>query len=93
MQQVPQYMTLLIRKDGEEFGVFFYGSKRNKYRSIFPFDLADKEAMHETVELAIEYIGTIYQAHNNIVNQPKRFCQEMVRQREHVIAAEGYALC
>lgn len=92
MHTVPQYMTMLIRKDGEEFGVFYYGDRIKKFLSVFPSDLFQHGACHDSVDQAIEYMGTVWQSVNNIVDNTA-FAIEMVRQREHVAVVNYCGTC
>lgn len=83
MQETPQYMVLTVREDGEEFGVFYYGSKIEKYLSVFPSDLFIHGKLHDNVADAIEYIGKFWQTENETTD-PAAFANEIVRQVEHI---------
>lgn len=88
MHNQPQYMTLLVNRNGEEYGIFYYGSISGKYQSIFPYDLAEYSRIHDSVDAAILYISSLYD-----ISDPKAFCREMVRQREYIVVGCASSYC
>jgi hypothetical protein len=89
---VTQYMSILVRKDGEEFGVLFLGDTNYTFQSVFPSDLFSYQKLHETYLEALEYLESIWKRFT-IPQKENAFYIEMVRQREHLTTAEDYGIC
>lgn len=81
MDDVPQYMTFVVRGDGEEFGVFAHGASK-KFLSVFPSDLFQYQIFHDSMDQAINHLSDIWKKINNLTEHTAFLC-EVVKQRSH----------
>jgi hypothetical protein len=65
MDVKPSYRTILVRNDGQEFGLFNYGGRPVKFRSIFPGDLRQHELTHDTAVDALNHINKVWMQDSN----------------------------
>jgi hypothetical protein len=82
---MTQYMPILVRHDGEEYGILLLGDTKLKYQSIFPSDLFSYQKLHETYVEALDYLESIWIKITNKI-ETNAFYVEMVRQREYMTA-------
>lgn len=79
---MTQYMSILVRNDGEEYGILLLGDVKQKYQSIFPSDLFHFQMLHETWEDALDYLEDIWIKMTNKI-EINAFYIEMIRQRQY----------
>jgi hypothetical protein len=82
----PSYVTVLVRNDGNEFGMFSYGGINPQFRSIFPPDLHQNEKVHATAADAYSHINGVWME-NNGVTDTHALGLLIHRQQEHVNAS------
>jgi hypothetical protein len=75
-------MSILVRNDGEEYGILLLGDVKQKYQSIFPSDLFHFQMLHETWEDALDYLEDIWIKMTNKI-EINAFYIEMIRQRQY----------
>ncbi len=92
MDSVPQYITLLVRRDGEEFGIFSHGHKISKYQSVFPSDLYHHGLVHDSMDQAIAYMSKIWQNYTK-AKDASDFAVEMIRQVQYSQSEEYCHVC
>jgi hypothetical protein len=80
---MTQYMPILVRNDGEEYGILLLGDSKYKYQSVFPSDLFNYQKLHETYLDALDYLESIWIKITNKM-EVNAFYVEMVRQREYM---------
>jgi hypothetical protein len=82
MDDVPQYMTFVVRGDGEEYGVFQCGNRIKQFLSVFPSDLFQYQMFHDTMDQAIAHLSNVWITVNEI-SDGLAFLAEVVKQRPH----------
>lgn len=65
----PSYRTILVRRDGQEFGLFNYGGQPIRFRSIFPSDLHQHETVHDSAADALEHLNKVWMQDNNTTDE------------------------
>lgn len=88
---MTQYMSILVRHDGEEYGILLLGDTKPKYQTIFPSDMFQFQMIHDTYLEALDYLESIWIKMTNKI-ETNAFYVEMVRQRQY-LSMEACGTC
>lgn len=89
MDEVPQYITFVVRGDGEEYGIFTHGGRIKKFLSVFPSDLFRHQKFHTDIDQAINHLANVWKKVNNLTEHTA-FLAEVVKQRGHHVMMPDY---
>lgn len=87
MLNAPQYMSIFVRDDGEEYGVFCFGGNSGKYQSMFPSDLVKKSKTHTDPDEAVSYISRVWMEDTGVEDKTA-FGKKIAEQHQFEDASE-----